>query len=104
MAAHNPVPRVTNESGGDAAGALVLRLGFELAGRLDYRTTATEIVIDYVEVSPRRRGQGLGVHLVDAAAAWARETGRTLVPICGYAARVLRSDSNYCDVLQHRNT
>jgi predicted GNAT family acetyltransferase len=59
------------------------------------------IQIDYVFVDSSLRGRGLGVRLVDAAVAWARDTGRTLRPVCGFAARVLRSDPRYEDIL-HR--
>ena len=38
--------------------------------------------------------------LVDAAADWARESSRTVVPICGYARRVLASDAKYRDVFE----
>ena len=88
---------VTRE--GDAAGALVLRQGDRRVGRLDFRVSGSVIHVDYVFVDPSLRGRSLGVRLVDAAADWARESQRTLQPICGYAARVLRSDTRYRDVL-----
>jgi hypothetical protein len=84
---------------GEQSGALVLRAEGRAVGRLDFRVAGAVIEIDYVVVDSALRGQGLGVRLVNAAAAWARETGRTLRPYCGYAARVLRSDARYRDVL-----
>ena len=45
--------------------------------------------IDYVEVDPSLRGQGVGKQLVDAAVAWADEHGRRVVPLCSYARAVL---------------
>ena len=69
-------------------------------GRLDFRVSDAVLDIDYVVVTPRLRGLGLGVRLVDAAVTWARETGRTVRPFCGFAARVLRSDAGYQDVLE----
>lgn len=89
--------RVTRE--GDNAGAIRLHLGERAVGRLDYRVVGATIDIDYVVVDASLRGQGLGVRLVDAAVAWARESGRTVRPLCGYAARMLRSDARYRDVL-----
>jgi predicted GNAT family acetyltransferase len=89
---------VTRE--GETAGALVLWHEGRRIGRLDFRVVGPLIHIDYVVVDPSLRGQGLGVRLLDAAAGWARETGRPLRPICGYAARVLRSDSRFHDVLE----
>jgi predicted GNAT family acetyltransferase len=86
---------------GESLGALVLSQGDRKVGRLDYRVAGSVIQIDYVFVDSSLRGRGLGVRLVDAAVAWARDTGRTLRPVCGFAARVLRSDPRYEDIL-HR--
>jgi uncharacterized protein len=89
---------VTRE--GEGAGALVLWQGDRRVGRLDYHESGPVIEIDYVFVERSLRGQGLGVRLVNAAVDWARDTRRSLRPICGYAARLLRSDSRYRDVLE----
>lgn len=91
---------VTRE--GQETGAFVLREGLRSLGRLDYHLAGSLLNIDYVVVEPALRGQRLGVRLVDAAVDWARETGRSVHPYCGYAARVLRSDARYQDVLVER--
>jgi predicted GNAT family acetyltransferase len=83
---------------GDNAGAFVMRDERGPVGRLDFRVEDNVLAIDYVIVDGRLRGRGLGVHLVDAAIAWARETNRAVRPYCGYAARVLRS-ATYRDVM-----
>ncbi len=84
----------------DGVGAFVLVIDGDRAGTLDYHRASPRVVhVDYVEVSPRLRGTGLGRRLVEAAADWARETGCTLVPICGYARSVLMSDPVFADVL-----
>ena len=85
---------------GESSGALVLSEGDRKVGRLDYRVSGPVIQIDYVFVDGALRGHGLGVRLVDAAVDWARDTKRTVRPICGFAARVLRSDPRYQDVLE----
>jgi predicted GNAT family acetyltransferase len=85
---------------GTDAGAFRLRRGTETVGRLDFRATASRLDIDYVVVDASLRGRGFGQRLVDAAVDWARETGRTVQPICGYAARVLGSHPRYRDVLE----
>lgn len=84
----------------DGVGLFVLSLDGKKVGTLDYHRSQPHLVhVDYVEVSPRLRGTGLGRVLVEAAVDWARETGVTLVPICGYARSVLTSDPAFADVL-----
>lgn len=82
---------------GDAQ--IVLRRGGRVIGYLDWRPGAGLIHIDYVYVDPSLRGHGLGARLVDAAVAHARETGRRLVPICGYARLVLSRNPACRDLL-----
>jgi predicted GNAT family acetyltransferase len=84
----------------DGVGLFVLLLDGKKVGTMDYHRSQPRVVhVDYVEVSPRFRGTGLGRRLVEAAVDWARETGVTLVPICGYARAVLTSDPAFADVL-----
>lgn len=70
---------------------LLLRLDDRVMGTLDWRLSDDALHIDHVHVDPASRGQGLGARLVAAAAAEARASGRRVVPVCGYAARVLRT-------------
>ena len=70
-------------------------------GTLTYsRTTPTLIIIDHTDVSDLARGTGLGRRLVDAAVAWARETGTMIIPLCPYARSVFDRDPSLADVLQ----
>lgn len=78
---------------------IVLRRGGRAIGHLDWRSGPALIHIDYVYVDPSLRGHGVGARLVEAAVAHARETGRRLVPICGYARRMLSRDPACRDVL-----
>ncbi len=84
----------------DGTGLFTLTVDGATVGTLDYHRTDPRVVhVDYVEVSPRLRGTGLGRRLVESAVTWARETHVTLVPICGYARAVLTSDPAFADVL-----
>ena len=84
----------------DGVGVFTLTEGGSAIATLDYRRTDPRVVrIDFVEVSPRRRGEGLGQRLVAAAVDWARQDGLTLVPVCGFARHVLESDAAFHDVL-----
>jgi hypothetical protein len=88
------------EREGESAGALVLWQEDRKIGHLDFRVSGPVIHVDYVFIDPSLRGRGLGVRLVDAAADWARESHRTLHPICGYARRVLHGNTRFHDVLE----
>jgi predicted GNAT family acetyltransferase len=79
-------------------GVMVLKRNGTPVGRLDYHLTDAVLYVDFVEVSRAERGGGLGFRLVDAAVDWARESSRTIVPVCGFARRVLASDAKYRDV------
>jgi predicted GNAT family acetyltransferase len=92
-------PEYTITREGEPSGALVLRADGRPVGRLDFRASGEAIDVDYVVVDDALRGLGMGRRLVNAAVAWARETGRVLRPHCGYAARVLHGDARYRDVL-----
>lgn len=95
-----PADEFTVEREGEDHGALVLRRGTTTVGRLDYRVDGVRLLVDYVEVDPALRGQQLGVRLVAAAVTWAREHGWLVVPICGYARRVLTTTPAFADVLE----
>ena len=62
-------------------------------GYLSYSLTKAQLTIDYVFVDPSLRGTGTGNRLVDAAVAWARETGRSVDATCSVARRVLATSS-----------
>ncbi|HXV01412.1 MAG TPA: GNAT family N-acetyltransferase [Caulobacteraceae bacterium] len=56
----------------------------------DYRRTADKLFIDHVEAPPALRGTGAAGALMEAIVEEARAEGRTIVPVCGYAAAWLR--------------
>jgi uncharacterized protein len=78
----------------------ITQRGQEIA-RIIYQLTPDlkNIVILHTIVDPEFRGHDLGMKLVLDAVAYARETGKKIVPICWYARQVLTSDAQFADVL-----
>jgi predicted GNAT family acetyltransferase len=92
---------ITREDRGNESGKFVLGRDGRQLGALDYRCGPTgPIYIDFVQVSPAIRGSGLGKRLVEAAVAWARESRRTVVPICSYSRSVIERDPALSGVLK----
>ena len=72
----------------------VLRIDGERQGFLEFTRPDTGVMrIEYVEVDPSLRGSGLGHQLVEKAVAFARDNSLKVVPICSYAAAVIRRDA-----------
>lgn len=71
----------------------VLRIDGERLGYLEFTRPDVGVMrIEYVEVSPKLRGTGLGRQLVAKAIDFAREAKLRVVPICGYARAVITRD------------
>jgi hypothetical protein len=91
---------ITREDSRNGAGHFVLTREGVRIGTLDYRSGPSgPIYIDFVEVSLATRGTGLGKRLVEAAVGWARESKRTVVPICSYSRAVIERDGALRGVL-----
>lgn len=85
----------------DGVQEFVLRVDGDRLGSLDYTLPDAAVMrIEYVEVAPELRGSGMGRQLVAAAVDWAREGGRTVVPICGYARAVITRDPEMSKLLR----
>jgi len=52
----------------------------------DYRRSGDLLFIDHVETPPALRGAGAAGALMEAVVEQARKEGRTIVPVCSYAA------------------
>lgn len=69
-------------------------------GELTYqRTTPERMIIDHTCVFEGFEGQGIARQLVMATVDFARQNGRTIVPVCSYARNVLTRTNEYKDIL-----
>ena len=78
------------------------RLEMDEAGETvfaDYRLDGSRLIIDHVEAPPSLRGTGAAGRFMTALAQFARSKDLTLVPLCGYAARWLRSSAEHRDLI-----
>jgi hypothetical protein len=65
------------------------RLEMDEAGKTvfaDYRRSDDQLIIDHVETPPALRGAGAAGRLMELIVEKAQAEGRTIVPVCGYAA------------------
>ena len=56
-------------------------------------------VIPHTEVDPAYGGQGIARKLIEALIEAARSSGAKIVPVCSYAAKMMRGKEAYADVL-----
>ena len=56
-------------------------------------------VITHTEVDPAYGGQGIARHLIEEVIAAARRDGAKIVPLCSYAAKMMRRTDECADVL-----
>lgn len=80
-------------------------------GRYAYRADGVEaeltiskvgegrIIIDHTGVPDAFRGQGIGAKLVARAVEDARAAGKTIIPLCPFAAAQFRRHPEWADVL-----
>jgi uncharacterized protein len=67
---------------------------------LTYRRVGPDRVIaDHTWVSDELRGRGIARQLLDALAAWARQSGTKIVPQCSYIAREVERDASLRDIV-----
>ena len=60
----------------------------------------SQIIIDHTEVPDAFRGQGAGLALVTRAVEDARAQGKTIIPLCPFAAAQFRRHPEWADVLR----
>jgi predicted GNAT family acetyltransferase len=59
-----------------------------------------QVIIDHTEVPDVFRGQGVGLRLVSRAVEDARAAGKTIIPLCPFAAAQFRRHPEWADVLK----
>lgn len=59
----------------------------------------SRIIIDHTGVPDAFRGQGAGLRLVTRAVEDARAAGKTIIPLCPFAASQFRRHPEWADVL-----
>jgi predicted GNAT family acetyltransferase len=59
----------------------------------------SRIIIDHTEVPDAFRGQGVGVKLVERVVKDMRAAGKTIIPLCPFAASQFRRHPEWADVL-----
>ena len=59
-----------------------------------------QLIIDHTEVPDVFRGQGVGLKLVARAVDDARKAGKTIIPLCPFAAAQFRRHPEWADVLR----
>ena len=59
-----------------------------------------QLIIDHTEVPDAFRGQGVGARLVMRAVEDARAAGKTIIPLCPFAAAQFRRHPKWADVLK----
>lgn len=74
--------------------------GDETAEMTYSKVGAGQIIIDHTEVPDAFRGQGAGLRLVERAVADARAEGKTIIPLCPFAAAQFRKHAEWADVLK----
>jgi uncharacterized protein len=72
----------------------------EIAEMTYSKAGASQIIIDHTEVPDAFRGQGVGLRLVEQAVADARAEGKTIIPLCPFAAAQFRKHAEWADVLK----
>jgi hypothetical protein len=65
----------------------------------DYRRDEGRLIIDHVEAPVVLRGTGAAGRLMQEIAAYAREEGLRILPLCSYAARWLQTGREHRDLV-----
>ncbi len=90
---------ISHEEQGERGAFYLERNGVRIAEMTYQRNAAARVTIDHTEVDPSLRGQGIARRLLDAAVAWARQTGTKITPRCSYVVAEFARNKAIGDVL-----
>jgi uncharacterized protein len=90
---------VAHAEQGDSGSFTIERDGQRIGLMTYSRNGGARITIDHTEVDPALRGGGIARRLLDAAVAWARQTGTKITPRCAYVVVQFKRDPSISDVL-----
>jgi len=97
------MPDAITHSGQAGGGVFALdREGRRVAEMTYRRLDGSRVVIDHTFVDPSLRGHGVARQLLDAAVAWARNTGTQLEATCSYDVVQFARDASLRDVQASR--
>lgn len=95
------LPEIEMEDLGGGKGRYVLRNPDGAEAEMTFTSIgAHQIIIDHTAVPDAFRGQGAGLRLVTHAVEEARAAGRTIIPLCPFAAAQFRRHPEWADVLK----
>ena len=66
----------------------------------DYRRQEGVLVLPHVEADPALRGRGAAGRLMEGVLEIARQEGRKVRPVCGYAAAYIARHPQHADLLE----
>lgn len=80
-------------------GRFELQRDGELVGFASYRQQGDAVIVPHVETFPQHRGQGFAARLMEGLLAILRSSGRTITPLCPFAAGHVRDHPEHHDLL-----
>lgn len=81
------------------AGRFELRLDGHVLSFADFQESGGVVSVPHVETAPEHRGHGNAGTLMDGVLGLLRSSGRTIVPLCPFAADHVRGDNRHHDLL-----
>lgn len=88
----------------DSKGAFKVNVDGRDAAKMTYSKAGDKMmIIDHTEVGDELRGKGVGLQLVKAAVAFAREHQIIVLPLCPFAKSVFDKTPELQDVLKNKN-